>query len=117
MPCYRFGPFSLDSDRRNLRRNEEQLAITAKTFETLLTLVESSGRVVLKEELLDRVWAGARTEEGSLTQSAFTVRKLLGDSAKEPQYIATIAGRGYQFVSPVSTTHSPRTAQDSPLFR
>jgi DNA-binding winged helix-turn-helix (wHTH) protein/Tol biopolymer transport system component len=117
MPCYQFGPFSLDSDRRRLRRNEEPLAITAKTFETLLTLVESPGRVVLKEELLERVWAGARTEEGSLTQSVFTVRKLLGDSAKEPQYIATIAGRGYQFVSPVSTTDSPKDTKKSELIQ
>jgi TolB-like protein/Tfp pilus assembly protein PilF len=55
-----------------------------------------------KEELLSAIWPGVAVEEANLTQNVFTLRKVLGDSARDSRFIATIPGRGYSFVRPVS---------------
>jgi DNA-binding winged helix-turn-helix (wHTH) protein len=102
MPRYTFGPFLLDPEARVLLREGEPMPMPAKAFDTLLLLVENRGRLIDKDELLSVVWAGSVVEEANLTQTIFTIRKVLGDSSKDRRYIATIAGRGYQFVAPVT---------------
>lgn len=101
MPRYIFGPFSLDPEIRVLLRHGEPIALTGKALDTLLVLVERRGRLVDKDELLSRLWPGTVVEEANLSQSIFAVRKILGDTPKDHRYIATVAGRGYQFVAPV----------------
>jgi DNA-binding winged helix-turn-helix (wHTH) protein len=102
MSRYTFGRFELDPEARLLRRDGEPVPLGGKTLDTLVVLVENRGRLVDKGELLSRVWAGSVVEEANLTQTIFTVRKVLGDSPKDHRYIATVAGRGYQFVAPVT---------------
>jgi DNA-binding winged helix-turn-helix (wHTH) protein/Tol biopolymer transport system component len=102
MPRYAFGPFSLDPEARILLRDGVPVPIPAKSLDTLVVLVENRGRLVDKDELLSRVWPGIVVEEANINQSIFTVRKILGDSPKNHRYIATVAGRGYQFVAPVT---------------
>jgi DNA-binding winged helix-turn-helix (wHTH) protein len=102
MSHYIFGPFSLDPEARVLLRDGEPVPTAGKTLDTLLLLVQNRGRLVDKDELLSRIWAGNAVEEANLTQSISTVRKVLGDNPKNHRYIATVAGRGYQFVAPVT---------------
>lgn len=112
MPRYTFGPFSLDPEARVLLRDGEPLPVSGKALDVLVVLVQNRGRLVDKDELLSRVWTGTIVEEANLTQSIFTVRKILGDSPKDHRYIATVPGRGYQFVAPVTelTSETLRTA-------
>lgn len=98
---YEFGPFRLDPLKRRLSRDGEPLKLTPKAFELLLVLVEERGRTVAKDELLERVWAGTIVEENNLNQNITALRKTLGDSRQESQYIATIPGLGYRFVAEV----------------
>jgi len=98
---YQFGPFRLDPLKRRLSKDGEVLRLTPKAFELLLVLVEEHGRTVEKDELLERVWAGTIVEENNLNQNITALRKLLGDSRQESQYIATIPGVGYRFVAQV----------------
>lgn len=102
MEVYHFGPFQLDADARRLLRLGDPVPLTAKVFDTLSVLVRNHGRVLDKEELLSAIWPGTAVEEANLTQNVFTLRKVLGDNAKDARYIATIPGRGYSFVAPVS---------------
>lgn len=111
MPSYAFGPFVLDPESRILWREGEPIPLATKTLDTLIVLVQNRARLVDKDELLSRVWAGSVVEEANLTQSIFTVRKVLGDSPKDHRYIATVAGRGYQFVAPIREL---QTAQAGP---
>lgn len=97
---YSFGPFSVDPSRRVLTRGGQSLAITARTFDVLLALLERSGQTVGKDQLLRTVWPDTVVEEANLSQHIFTIRKLLGATETEP-YIATVPRRGYQFVAPV----------------
>ena len=63
---YRFGPFSLQVDRRRLLRDGELVALSPKALETLLALVEQRDRVLTKDELLQRIWGDTVVEEGGL---------------------------------------------------
>jgi DNA-binding winged helix-turn-helix (wHTH) protein/Tol biopolymer transport system component len=116
MPHYAFGPFSLDPEARVLLRDGEPIQMAGKTLDMLVLLVQNRGRLVDKDELLSRVWPGTVVEEANLSQSVFTVRKILGDSPKDHRYIATVAGRGYQFVAPVEelTSTTPQAAGTVP---
>ncbi|HSK62448.1 MAG TPA: winged helix-turn-helix domain-containing protein, partial [Pyrinomonadaceae bacterium] len=100
-PCYQFGPFVLDGAKRRLLRDGEVVRLTPKAFETLLALVEVRGKTIEKDELLKRVWGDTVVEENNLNQSITALRKALGDSRSESQYIATSPGHGYRFVADV----------------
>ena len=105
---YEFGPFRLDPLKRRLMRDGEPVRLTPKALELLLVLVEASGRTVEKDELLEKVWAGTIVEENNLNQNITALRKSLGDSRQDSQYIATIPGIGYRFVADV------RKVEDEP---
>jgi DNA-binding winged helix-turn-helix (wHTH) protein/TolB-like protein/Flp pilus assembly protein TadD len=101
MSPWRFGPFELDPTLRRLLRDGTPVAITARVFDILVALVEHAGRPVDKDVLLQRVWGDVTVEEGNLTRNVSTLRKILGDSPDDHQYIVTLPGRGYQFVAEV----------------
>ena len=107
---YQFGPFCLDPVKRRLLRDGEVLRLTPKAFETLLTLVQQQGKTIEKDELLKTVWAGTVVEENNLNQSITLLRKTLGDSRQESQYIATIPGVGYRFVADVKEVREEEPA-------
>jgi DNA-binding winged helix-turn-helix (wHTH) protein/TolA-binding protein len=100
---FEFGPFQMDPDKQTLRRGDSLVPITPKAFETLLVLVRRSRDVVSKEELLKEVWPDSFVEESNLSQNIFLLRKALGDTPENRQYIVTLPGRGYRFAATVRT--------------
>ncbi len=98
---YQFGPFRLDAAERLLLREGEPVLLTPKVFDTLLVLVQNSGRLLGKDELMQTVWPDAIVEESNLSQNIFTLRKALGESPTKPKYIETIPRRGYRFIASV----------------
>jgi DNA-binding winged helix-turn-helix (wHTH) protein/pimeloyl-ACP methyl ester carboxylesterase len=99
--AYRFGPFHLDVRERRLSRGGEVIPLRLKVFDTLLVLVENAGRLVTKQELLDRVWPGTTVEENNLNHNVSVLRKALGEKATGQQYIETVPRVGYRFAAPV----------------
>jgi Tol biopolymer transport system component/DNA-binding winged helix-turn-helix (wHTH) protein len=95
---YRFGPFEVDMAERELRRDGEVVALTAKTFDLLLILVQGAGRTFTKSELLESLWPETAVEESSLSQTVFLLRKALGENPDGSDYIRTVQRRGYKFV-------------------
>jgi TolB-like protein/DNA-binding winged helix-turn-helix (wHTH) protein/Tfp pilus assembly protein PilF len=87
--------------KRRLLRDGEPIKLTPKAFDLLLLLVEERGRTVEKNELLEKIWPGTAVEENNLNQNITALRKSLGDSRHESQYIATIPSVGYRFVADV----------------
>ncbi len=98
---FEFGPFHVDPAERVLLRNGKPLSLTPKAFETLLVLVQNSGHLLTKDELLNTVWPGTFVEEATLAQNIFTLRKFLGDSPEGHQYIQTVPKLGYRFIAEV----------------
>jgi DNA-binding winged helix-turn-helix (wHTH) protein/tetratricopeptide (TPR) repeat protein len=100
---YEFGPFRVDPSQRLLFRNNQTVPLQPKAFDTLLVLVQNSGRVVLKEELMKTVWPETFVEESNLTQNIFVLRKILEETPGQRRYIVTVPGRGYRFAEDVRT--------------
>jgi WD40 repeat protein/DNA-binding winged helix-turn-helix (wHTH) protein len=103
---YEFGGFQLDPARQKLFRNGQPVSLTPKAFETLVFLVKNRDRTLLKDELMQAVWAGTFVEEGNLSQNIFLLRKALGDDRNGHSFIHTVPRRGYRFVAPVTETEA-----------
>ena len=98
---YEFGPFRLDTAEQLLLRDGRPLPLTPKAFEILVALVERSGHLVEKEELMKAVWVDAFVEESNLTNNVSALRKLLGQGKSGQNYIETVPKRGYRFTAAV----------------
>src|SRR5687767_14157304 len=99
---YEFDSFRLDAARRLLTRPDGQpIAITGRVFDTLLYLIEHPGRLIDKRELMDAVWGNAVVEENNLTQAISSLRRALSERSDEHRFVATVPGRGYQFIAQV----------------
>src|SRR5438046_2386363 len=98
---FEFGPFRLDPAERMLLRDGQPVPLTLKAFDVLLLLVENSGHLVSKNELMNRVWAESFVEEGNLKVTVSMLRKALEDANGGARYIETVPRRGYRFVTEV----------------
>jgi len=117
---YEFGPFRIDVTERLLLRDGEVVPLTPKVFDTLLMLVENSGHILSKNEMMKRVWADSIVEEASLTKNISVLRKALGQTPETDQYIETIPWRGYRFlvgVRELSENGVEPIVQDSSISR
>ena len=97
---YEFGPFHLDPHERVLRRDGQPVSLTPKVFDTLLVLVERSGSIVAKDELMQRLWPDSFVEEGNLAFNISMLRKALAEGS-DLQFIETVPKRGYRFAASV----------------
>jgi DNA-binding winged helix-turn-helix (wHTH) protein/tetratricopeptide (TPR) repeat protein len=98
---YEFGPFQVVPDKDLLLRGDEVVPIAPKAFQVLLVLLRHSKQVVTKDDLLTMVWPDTFVEEANLSRNIFLLRKALGESPQDHQYIVTIPGRGYRFAEDV----------------
>ena len=106
---YEFGDFRLETAEQLLLRRGQPISLTPKAFDTLLVLVQSSGHLVEKDELMKRVWADAFVEEANLARNVWALRKTLEDDNGEHRYIETVPKRGYRFIAPVREVASADT--------
>ena len=84
----------------NIRHHRR--AASRARLDTLIALVERAGEVVTQRELISRVWPDVTVEEANLRVHIASLRKALGDEREGARYIATVPGRGYCFVAPVT---------------
>src|SRR5713101_4799996 len=94
---YEFGPFRLDPAERLLLRDNQTIPLAPKAFDTLLMLVEHSGHLLTKDELLKRLWPETFVEEANLAQNISVVRRALEGGNAGAQYIETVPKGGYRF--------------------
>lgn len=104
-----FPSFVLDLDAELILREGRQVRVRPKTWGVLLALVESAGRVLTKDELLNTVWEGLAVSEDMPRLSVGELRRALGDSTRSARIIETVHGRGYRMlVQPIRSTESER---------
>jgi DNA-binding winged helix-turn-helix (wHTH) protein/TolB-like protein len=113
LTIYQFGPFVLDTLQHTLLKEGKPVALTPKTYDTLLLLVQNHGRMMSKDELMKTLWPDSFVEEANVTQQVSMIRKALGESSSDPHYIHTIPARGYRFVAEVQ--HRPEAKLRSDL--
>jgi DNA-binding winged helix-turn-helix (wHTH) protein len=99
---FSFGPFRLFPARLLLLEADKPVRLGSRALDILIVLVERRGEVISKEDLIARVWPNTFVEEANLRVHMAALRRVLGDDQVGNRFIATVPGRGYRFVSPVS---------------
>ena len=100
---FRFADFELNPARRQLMQRGQTLQVGGRAMDLLLLLIAQRHRTVDKAELIDHCWPGQAVEPNNLAVQVWALRRLLGN-----EVIATVPGRGYQFIA---ATHETPTAQ------
>jgi DNA-binding winged helix-turn-helix (wHTH) protein/TolB-like protein/tetratricopeptide (TPR) repeat protein len=100
-PAYEFDDVRVEPDEFRVLKAGQPMALEPKAVDLLTYLVENSGRLVGKRELLDAVWKDTAVSEGAMTRVIAQLRKALGDAAAEPRYLETVPTRGYRFIGDV----------------
>lgn len=98
----KIGPFLADPGLNVLVGPEGPVALEPKVMEVLLRLAARPGETVAPEELLATVWEGKFVVDAVVTRAISELRRALGDDAKAPRYIQTVARRGYRLIAPVA---------------
>src|SRR5471030_3153748 len=96
-----FGPFRLLASQRLLLEGDRPVRLGSRAFDILVALLEHPGEVVDKEDLIARAWPTIFVEEANLKIQVSALRRALGDGQGDNRYVATIVGRGYNFVAPI----------------
>jgi len=98
---YFFENYSLDTDRRELRRGTEAVAVQPQVFDVLAYLISHRERVISNDDLIASVWNGRIVSESTLSSRITAVRQAIGDSGERQRLIRTIPRKGYRFISEV----------------
>lgn len=101
------GPFRLDRTEERLWRDDVPVPLGGKPFALLCVFMSAPQTLMTKEELVARVWSGAAVSESILTTAIKELRRALGDNARSPSIIATVHGRGYRYMLPVTGSDEP----------
>src|SRR5881394_1785623 len=107
---FAFRPFRLLAAQRLLLEGDTPVRLGSRAFDILAALVERSGEVVAKQELIARAWPQTFVEETNLKMQVSALRRALGDGQGGHRYVATVPGRGYNFVAPVHRDEPARAA-------
>src|SRR6266571_6328037 len=101
-----FGPFNLDLRAGELQKDGRKTRLQEQPFQILRMLLEHPGEVVTREEIRRKLWPNDTIVEfdHSINAAIKKVRLALGDSAEQPEYVETVARRGYRFIAPVQTS-------------
>lgn len=93
----RFDDCVFDSETRQLFVQGEEVHLQPKAFQFLELLIQNRPRVVLKEEIQEKLWPGTFISDGTLTSLLAEVRDAIGDDARQPRFVRTAHRVGYAF--------------------
>src|SRR5499433_4190535 len=96
-----FEDFALDTDRRELRRGHDVVAVEPQVFDLLTYLIRNRDRVVSKDDLMAAVWNGRIVSESTLSGRINAARGALGDSGEQQRLIRTFPRKGFRFVGEI----------------
>ena len=99
---FRIGPWSVSPLTGEIASNGQSVHLEPKVMEVLVVLAEQPESVVLRDELLEKVWgARAAISDEPLTRCIAQLRQSFGDSSRDPRFIQTLPKRGYRLMVPV----------------
>ena len=105
----RFGVFEADLHTGELTKRGKHVRLQEQPFRLLAILLEKPGELVTREELRTRLWPQTFVDfDHGLNKAISKIRDALGDSADNPRFVETVAGRGYRFLADVTAVHDAR---------
>jgi cholera toxin transcriptional activator len=111
---YRFGVFEADAATGELRRQGVRIKVNVQPFQVLLMLLERPGELLTREEISRELWPDGTfvDYEHGVNSAVNRIREALGDTARNPRFIETLARRGYRFVAPVQRVSDDTASSD-----
>ena len=97
MGVFRFDQFELDTEAFELRDGGEKVHVEPLVFDLMCFLLSEAGRVVSRDELIEKVWGGRIVSDATISSAIKAMRKALGDSGDNQKYLTTVRGRGFRF--------------------
>ena len=107
-----FGPFTVDTERRELRGGGAVIHVEPQVFDLLGYLAKNRNRVVSKDELFEVVWKGRIVSEATLSSRINAARRAIGDTGDQQTYIRTVPRRGFLFAGEVAIRANPSSASE-----
>lgn len=98
---YRFGRYELDTDSIELCLDGAPRPVEPQVFDLLRLMVESGGRLVTHDELIDGVWGGRIVSDSAIAARISAARAALGDDGARQAFIRTVPKRGFRFLAAV----------------
>ena len=111
---YKFDEFRLAPKQRKLLYRNSPVSLSSKAFEILLMLIEQRGKIIEKDEFLEKIWSDSFVEESNLVVHISALRRILLEKKGERKFIETVSGRGYSFVAPVEEIKSVELNHNEP---
>jgi TolB-like protein/DNA-binding winged helix-turn-helix (wHTH) protein/Tfp pilus assembly protein PilF len=108
------GAWVADPGDDSLARGSERIKLEPRMMKLLLRFAKEPGVVISQEQLLESVWSGVVVSTASVYQSISQLRKVLGDVDEKPQYIETVARKGYRFIASVGPVVREGPAETAP---
>lgn len=109
-----FGRFRLDPVQHVLLEDDKPLRLGDRALEILIVLVERTGRIVSKDELLSRVWPNIVVQDATLRVHICALRKALHEGESGVRYVENFSGRGYRFLPPAIPGPEPAAQRPTP---
>jgi DNA-binding winged helix-turn-helix (wHTH) protein len=109
----RFAQFTIDSDTRQLLRGGAEIHLSPKAFDLLCALIHSRPKVMEKGELHARIWPNTYVVEGYLKVLMGEIRRAIGDSPQQAEFIRTVHGIGYAFCGTAVDVHAAPAALET----
>jgi Tol biopolymer transport system component/DNA-binding winged helix-turn-helix (wHTH) protein len=108
-PPVRFGPYEVDFDSGELRKQGVRIRVQDQPLRILRSLLDQPGQFIPREELIRQLWPDGTfvDYDHSLNAGVAKLRQALLDSPHRPRYIETLGGRGYRFIAEVETQAAP----------
>ena len=105
----RFGPFTIDSETRQLLRQGRDIHLSPKAFDLLCALIETRPKVADKADLRARIWPNTYVVDANLNILIGEIRRALCDDVQDSRFIRTVHGVGYAFCGTAADDPRPRT--------
>jgi DNA-binding response OmpR family regulator len=90
-----YADLSIDLDRREVKRGDQRIELSAREYALLLTLVRNPERVFTRDQLLDLVWGTDRDVGPGAVETYVSYLRAKIDAGFDPKLIRTIRGAGY----------------------
>lgn len=105
---FQVGDWRADANQNLMWHGSRKIHLEPKAMAILQYLVMHANDVVSREVLFAEFWKNQVVTEDALNRAMWNIRRSLGDTPNNPQYIATIRNRGYKLIAPTTILEDPR---------
>jgi len=100
---YKFGNYTLNADRCELRLGADRIELEPQVFSVLGYLIQERSRIVTRGDLIATIWNGRIVSDSTINSRIAAARRVIGDEGRSQSLIRSFPRRGYRFVAPVET--------------